>query len=491
MRLRDVTRLSFLSFAALTLVIVAQAQRRPGYKPLVLPRGKFPASESMLLQMRDEQDIAKMRAHAWELFAGLTRSGDFGREVEPIWETWYTKCDVRLMDCPKAPLGDRSNQHRLIRGFQFPGQTVLEFQQSLNVGFAPAEGQAQRNFEVLPEGLLDQLLGELENPARFASVLYNYDAASHINQNNLNGADSLRTMLRRRTESASPMTEREIPPFPNTAVVLKLEWQLVHSDEENKQTTARLHVWNPAKQAAMKPGDSLADESGWGKDVLIDLNRRHMCRDKNYEQSGIVPTIPRDCFFMQQIDPDSVPWSLLPRLQKPHTKGTYYLVLMAVHVITKETPDWVWATFWWYTNSRERNYGCDRSCRLIVRKERWRHFLMNTTLSDKTPIEADGGPRICFNPYLEEVFPGGISSNCVQCHKRAVFAPADQGTETLKAYSLGLNRALNSANDPSKCGLSANVLQTDFMWSIAEAQDQNLKNLLRQLSSRLHALNSQ
>ncbi|MEO6777461.1 MAG: hypothetical protein ABI467_31330 [Kofleriaceae bacterium] len=31
----------------------------------------------------------------------------------------------------------------------------------------------------------------------------------------------------------------------------------------------------------------------------------------------------------------------------------------------------------------------------------------------------------CFNPWLEARFPGGLGSNCITCHQRAVIGAAD------------------------------------------------------------------
>lgn len=62
----------------------ASGQASIPYRPLRLPGGKhFPASQATLLGMRDRADLSakrKMRAHAWDLFEGLTK----GR---PVWET--------------------------------------------------------------------------------------------------------------------------------------------------------------------------------------------------------------------------------------------------------------------------------------------------------------------------------------------------------------------------------------------------------------------
>jgi hypothetical protein len=120
---------------------------------------------------------------------------------------------------------------------------------------------------------------------------------------------------------------------------------------------------------------------------------------------------------------------------------------------------------------------------------------MDTTLSGTTPLELDYGHKICFNRYLEEKFPNGMVSNCSQCHRRAVYNPGndhhgcgDQHNR-LSGYELSLLRrctdttqgSLPSCADviPSECQYDyyGGVLQTDFLWTIADAQDETTKTI--------------
>ena len=120
---------------------------------------------------------------------------------------------------------------------------------------------------------------------------------------------------------------------------------------------------------------------------------------------------------------------------------------------------------------------------------------MDTTLSEKTPLEMDQGRKICFNPYLEEIFPNGIISNCVQCHKRAVYSPSEQSAKGGEGYELGLPpRCSETGAGPlPRCSKTDesyfhDVLQTDFIWSIPEAQDLAVRNLMDLVIKRFHEL---
>src|ERR1700691_1753230 len=47
----------------------------------------FPADQTALLKLRDQQDVPGMRKHSWMVFAGLAQKTASG---EAIWETWYS-----------------------------------------------------------------------------------------------------------------------------------------------------------------------------------------------------------------------------------------------------------------------------------------------------------------------------------------------------------------------------------------------------------------
>src|SRR5579863_1669968 len=108
-------------FLALGGVALQSQTSRPAYRPLRLLHGKrFPSSESSLLRQRDKADKhaeKEMREHAWDLLGGLTRK-------EPIWETWYSKCDVRLEACPTASSSDVPNVHKILRSLEVPVQSL-------------------------------------------------------------------------------------------------------------------------------------------------------------------------------------------------------------------------------------------------------------------------------------------------------------------------------------------------------------------------------
>ena len=108
---------------------------------------------------------------------------------------------------------------------------------------------------------------------------------------------------------------------------------------------------------------------------------------------------------------------------------------------------------------------------------------MDTTLSETTPLEADHGPKICFNPYLEERFSYGTVSNCIHCHKRAVYDPKNPAAKERQGYNLGATArcSVKGQGNLSKCvdadpGYFDGVLRTDFVWTIPGAQPSSGKS---------------
>jgi hypothetical protein len=190
--------------------------------------------------------------------------------------------------------------------------------------------------------------------------------------------------------------------------------------------------------------------------------------------------IPLDCFYhsakLTKDDLKEIPVGLVHLVSSGYWTEGSYLVLLGLHVTTKEIEDWVWATFWWnnkgnsdwHANGRPRNLGLT-----------WNHYLMDTTLSGMTPVEQDGGPRICFNPFLETgaTIRHGIISNCLQCHSKAAFGPVSEET-AYKLGVLGRDGQRLASGDPPMPGYFDNMVSTDFLWSVAEALNQRLPQVL-------------
>ena len=104
----------------------------------------------------------------------------------------------------------------------------------------------------------------------------------------------------------------------------------------------------------------------------------------------------------------------------PSAQAGDQLVLLAMHLTTREIPDWIWTTYWWHDRPDAGPFAADRPAAVAGV---WRNYLMDVAYSAATPAEADGAPNIAFNPYLE-TFAAGTRSNCMACHQGAVWTPS-------------------------------------------------------------------
>jgi hypothetical protein len=134
------------------------------------------------------------------------------------------------------------------------------------------------------------------------------------------------------------------------------------------------------------------------------------------------------------------------------------LVLVGLNLMTHEQEDWVWAALWWHDRPQAGAFARGRPAGLAGP---WANYLMQAAFDAVTPLAADGGPHVAFNPWLEARFPdggqgGGTKSNCIACHQRASY-PA--------APFLPVTRGKPDPDgDPA---LAEDRLSTRFMWSVA------------------------
>lgn len=449
---------------------------RPKYKALRLPHGKhFPASERFLLQLRDtpgEPAKAKLRKHAWDLFQGLTRGS-------PIWDTWYTKCDVGLKNCGEKFLQDKPNLHKPLRNFEVPIQSLEQVLES-GASFNAQSPFSLESFQQVVEALAIRARAHPE----FASVIFNQQAADHVRSQCLaNGSGSTRTA----PCSTLPVSGK-IKEFQRGAVVLKTFWELVVNEKGiGRLSTWKQELWNRIQQANDHDITRFHNISA----LKIDLSSTSptTCENRDYRDGEIVPL---SCFYAIQVSQDDVdalrasPQGLVAISDMGILPGDY-LVLVALHVTTKEIPEWAWATFWWDNHGASDARAAGRPKNV---KPQWSHFLMETTLSGTTPLETDGGPKICFNPYLETSLPNGAISNCLQCHSKAAYGQPSQ----VGAYDLGIlgrdGKTLASGNQPDPHYFD-NRVQTDFIWSIANARGSNIQSLENLFQKDLHDLQLQ
>jgi len=402
-------------------------------------------------------DTVRLRRHAWTVFAGMTLTD--AQSPLPVFLNWRTKQDL-IRKPNAAPVGTRDAFFGMEAPTQLP--LVADLKEVLkNLDAAQLEFVNKAS----PKAHIAEPL--------ISKVLFNEDLYQHVRKlktvdaagNPIPVTDSTGHIdpaafcaLKKQVEGhSSSVADLEIPAFPSTAIAVKTAWWPVKA----KGLTA-VPVWDPESNSPAPNGNSptaVFPMAGlWSRWVAVDPGSYS---SKPYERvpdhlgrTQEVRVVPLSNYFYLTIttqeQADRVR-DIVPDLPAP-TVGDY-VVLVGLHFTTKEIPDWIWATFWWHDRPDVGPYAGQRPSLVL---SPWRNYLMSVSYSMTEPREPDGSPHIAFNPYLEGPLAGGITSNCMTCHRRAVW-PAKQADRGFTS------RTPVSAADP----LFSGRMKLDFIWSLS------------------------
>ena len=418
-----------LAATLVPLATVAQPDSS-GYRGI--PDGfDFPADKATLEEARRAQNVSAQRLHSWMLFAGITQPTPDGT---PAWETWYRESEAFRRPGP-TPQGPR----RIVRQFRTATQLTRG-----RVG-PQAPGKSLMTF-----------------------VLFNGDTFRHIRTNRL----YLKSTLARINAGfgRAPWNQRKVPDFPARAMSLKTIWWPASGD-----SVTPLPIWDddPANPEMSHTWDT------WKRIVAVDPVRRQIPAGETTTISFLgaehrgSAVVGLDRFYSVTVDA-----SILAPITQAIAGGDTGLVtsirgalgrdlkigdrllFLGCHMTSKEIDDWTWSTFWWHDQPDAGPFGADRPAQVAGV---WRNYRMAVADDQLTPSQPDGSPRVAYNPWLEGNFSNGIVSNCMSCHHRATYPPA-QTSRQLPPF-LPVTRG---APDPSSdVAYRPRRLQTDFMWSVA------------------------
>lgn len=407
------------------------------YAP-ALPGPGFPLSEAALADMLARQDQAAMRRHAWSVWAALTAPTPSGF---PVMLTWYGNPEI-------FGAGTIANP-RL-----FLPQVLVGPPDNFGNGDPPSEIN-----------------------------LYNQAYRDHVRGQGYQWRETLRDLVGRAADVAD---------FPAEAIVVKTVWWPVRHDGLTTlpvwdEEPTRPTFWGtgvgalvdqgffgpltPEQQAELKSHERHGNEWGVFRRVValdptstaapgataevdffdpegLDYQTSVRREARVVPLNRLLTVRLRDAATVDRLNA-SVLGNLTQRFWgRPITREDS-LALVAVHVTTRETPDWVWATFWWHDEPATG----DRPAGLPAPFDQFR---MSVTHSADVPLADDGGPHITYNPYLEAGFSRGTQSNCLGCHQRAAYTP--EGTN----HPMPVHRGTIPLDDPSFQG----DLRTHFLWSL-------------------------
>jgi hypothetical protein len=388
----------------------------------------LPANTATLEHLRVTGDLTGQRVHLWAVLAELARPEEPG--APPAFMGWFNKAEV-------FAAGDR---------LPFPGQPTSA------VASAMAGGVVRLDAPVI------------------TFVHFNAPAREHVRRHRLFDAAVLESM--RRTGQPDPLVpgSRGIPPWPASAVTLMSAWWPVAA-----KGITPLPVWD---QQARKRETGSNSYVNWPRAVAVDPALRGTARQATTRVEFAGRSFQRarriglDSFFRLAVDAPTATRLMADAssrkaafiaLGRPLQAGDW-LVLVAMHIMTAELASGVWGTFWWHDAPGTGPYAAGRPAGI---EGPWRHLLMDVAFDAVLPREADGSPRIAFNPWFDAPFPelsdgaahgNGLRSNCVNCHNRASypavsFLPVQRGAPDLQA-------------DPA---YAPGRLRTGQVWSVAHA----------------------
>ncbi|MGZ8998751.1 MAG: hypothetical protein ACXW2T_07845, partial [Allosphingosinicella sp.] len=165
---------------------------------------------------------------------------------------------------------------------------------------------------------------------------------------------------------------------------------------------------------------------------------------------------------------------------RPFRQGDF-LALVAMHILTKEQPDWTFQSVWWHDRPDEGPFAADRPD--IPAKQAigpWRHYLLTSTygIPAMTGRQLGGGgagpgvgPQwpVAFNPNIELAAHHPIRTNCMNCHHRAAWPgfqlppPSWPTASYLAANGPGALEIFRQDNV-----IFNGLLGTDSMWAISD-----------------------
>jgi len=407
----------------------------------------FPESQNTIyswLYAEDDDSIAK---HAWGIWAGLTKETDQSYDGQNlrVFETW---------------LGVKELSDAVGKMDKFAGcKPVKVTRNTLN---APK----QFSHAGLTTTPVDTDYSILE------TVSYSPDAACFASQNLIFNKSTLDKF--RVNGEISKITD-----FPVTAVTTKPTYFVTKSNSG----LVRLPAWNTTPVPAKAFG-----HKSWNNYVYVDLD--------NHQQPGkqLIP-VTVDNPTQEQLEAatvnltdfiyfklDSAAASYLNEHQDQGTDPAHQFhpgdiaLLVAMHVSTKEIPNWTWQTYFWVPNPA--NPGDPSSPTIAHLKPAEitgapAHYALSSCYAMTYPNQPVSGGKqgekslICYNPYLEAGFgPSvfhhantwqpdykfGVQTNCASCHALST-SSGKLGYSTNQYIDM---------NDP----MFKDDVQLDFAWSI-------------------------
>lgn len=425
------------------------------FPKLNIPGFHFPEDSNTLNKWIYNNDTAQIYKHGWGIWTGLTSptSQKAGGKTLLVYETWMTPEEMIDSILQKPVL--RSNRTNL----KMPHQLTH--------------------------------FGHTVNDSIHESVSYSPGSAAFAMQNKIFLATTLAGYAKQ------GMTE--IPTFPNDAINIKPVFKILPAVSKKGQTKFAIATWHG-------PTDSLISypEKAWKTIVYVDVNNQGKGNGEQLKVTKIGQTPPPtpettynlDEFIHYTMNAEDAHYfnkEFSENQGNPMTaKPGDIVILVGMHVTSRENTRWTWQTFWWAPDPL--NPPAPSSKAVAAHKPKAlkgapAHYAMAITYYMVNPKEPYNGtnvigkPNYVFNPYLESGFGPNVfdtsrsyvntapnkkvptyvgdRTNCMSCHVMATVDPTKLNSSN-NANTPYIGNAYVGLNDP----IFKNQLKLDFAWSI-------------------------
>lgn len=409
----------------------------------------FPEDSTTIYQWLDKRDTVSITKHAWGIWAGLTTKSDqiYKKDTLLVFETWIGV--ERLAEL--SALGDQN-------GGCYPKKTERT---PLQIPHQFVHAQLFANKAVVDSTF-----------QMFVTVSYNPGAACFATKNLIFNQSVLNKYKKEGGIG-------KIPAFPNNGIAIKPTY---FAGKPNGDGLIRIPVWPGNPNPAKAFGDDV-----WKTYVYVDVNNTQPETKKLMPVKGEKPTpeqIEQATCNLNDFIHYSIDKEVAIYLNQHQDKGSStkfvagdLVLLVAMHVATKEISNWTWQTFFWSYHQDDPFFPSSKFA-ADLRPEQLEgaagHYAVSSAYAMVWPNQPINGgtneeaePIIGFNPYLEAGFgpsvfgvPStlnpeykyGVQTNCMSCHALAT-AKGNVGYTTDHYISM----------DDS---LFLNQVQLDFAWSI-------------------------
>lgn len=509
----------------------------------------FPCPAATVEGWVDGRDGPRTREHAWYLFAGLHRTQPDGR---PLWRTWPTSTEAfpdqfatgshlltaralvnaRLeQPVPSTPryVGAHAQQAT-------PGVTDA----TLSLAGAPAyplPDELARAYPACVAGkpgnryLVDGPTIQNNGDLLAAGVIYSPDAAEWILNRRFGDAARLDALLPEAASAAPVPLEMN----PNAVVLKPMLWPVRHdgftalplwdhlppdadrpagSPCEVYSGFERTDLWtravaltaDPAREASTSRATASLLDGGRVLRAQTPYRPGADCKPQDTTRAAIVyedvPVVPLSRFYQTRYTQAELD-AMAPCDRALLDQAALFsfdrrfdardaLVMVAMHVMTKEQPGWTFQSAWWFDGAQ--GAACDTgdahsraACRRYASHrpggvdgpDTWTNYLITTTYGMTQQEDAHGADAgewpIAYNPYIELTATHPIETNCRNCHVRAAWPgpihidqerrfPERQGAYLAEGPDAPTLLDSLGFDDPVLNGL----VTTDALWSIAD-----------------------